>query len=139
MAPVLFLSCFLKHLLRMEAHLLSFRSTVLDSTASVFITYPGIGVTSRLFWVELRWTSRRFHISSTAAIDYSHFVCRKTCVLCCLGDASLHLDFAISGVGVGPPTAFRRNGPSVPWVSLPGPTGTKAPTLVVVSCKWSLS
>ena len=23
----------------------------------------------------------------------------------------------------GPPTAFRRNGPSVPWVSLPGPTG----------------
>ena len=51
------------------------------------------------------------------------FVCRKTCVLCCLGDASLHLDFAICVVGVGPPTAFRRNGPSVPWVSLPGPTG----------------
>ena len=23
--------------------------------------------------VELRWTSRRFHISSTAAIDYSNF------------------------------------------------------------------
>ena len=32
-------------------------------------------------------------------------------------------DFALWGVGVGPPTAFRRSGPSVPWVSLPGPTG----------------
>ena len=52
-----------------------------------------------------------------------HHVCRETCVLCCLGDASLHLDFAICGVGVGPPTAFRRNGHSVPWVSLPRPTG----------------
>ena len=39
---------------------------------------------------------------------------------------------------IGPPTASRRNGPSVPWVSLPGPTGvmthprwwvTRAPTL----------
>ena len=50
-----------------------------------------------------------------------YHVCRKTCVLCCLGDASLHLD--LCGVGVGPPTAFRRNGPSVPWVSFPGPTG----------------
>ena len=50
-------------------------------------------------------------------------VCRKTCVLDCLGGASLHLDFAIRGVGVGPPTTFRRNGQSVPWVSLPGPTG----------------
>ena len=56
-------------------------------------------------------------------MENSYFVGRQTCVLCCLGDASLHLDFAICGVGVGPPTAFRRNGPSVPWVSLPGPTG----------------
>ena len=48
------------------------------------------------------------------------FVCLKTCALCCLGDASLHLNFAICGVGVGPPTAFRRNGPNVPWVSLAG-------------------
>ena len=44
-------------------------------------------------------------------------------MLGCLGDASLHLDFAVRGVGVGPPTAFRRNGASAPWVSLPGPTG----------------
>ena len=42
------------------------------------------------------------------------------------------------GVAVGPPTAFLRRGTSVPWVSLPGPTGVpqsplcgKAPTLVV--------
>ena len=27
------------------------------------------------------------------------------------------------GALIGPPTAFRRNGPSVLWVSLPGPTG----------------
>ena len=50
--PCFSLSGFLKHLLRMEVHLLPFRSTVLDSKASVFffITYPGIEVTSRLFW-----------------------------------------------------------------------------------------
>ena len=38
----------------------------------LLIRYPGIKVTSRLFWSN-RWTSRRLHISSTAAMDYSHF------------------------------------------------------------------
>ena len=50
-----------------------------------------------------------------------YHVCLRTVVLECLDDASLHLDFTY--VGVGPPTASRCNGPSVPWVFLPGPTG----------------
>ena len=32
-------------------------------------------------------------------------------------------NFALRGELIGPPTASRRNGPSVPWVSLPEPTG----------------
>ena len=65
---------FFKHLLHMEAHLLSFRSTVLDSTASVFLDHVSRDWGDvAVVLVELRWTSRRFHISSTAAIDYSHF------------------------------------------------------------------
>ena len=62
----------------------------------------------------------------------------------CLDDASL---LHICVVGVGPPTASRCNGPRVPWVSLPGPTGvppmpkqdgigSRAPTLVVALCRW---
>ena len=30
-------------------------------------------MTSRLFWSNSVWTPRRFHVSSTAAISYSHF------------------------------------------------------------------
>ena len=70
MAPVFFVSCCLKHLLRMEVHLLPFRSTVLDSTTVVLFDHESRDrgdVTVVL--VELRWTSRRFHISSTAAVD----------------------------------------------------------------------
>ena len=44
-------------------------------------------------------------------------------MLGCLGDASLHLDFAIRGVGVTHGLPSYR--PSVPWVSLPGPTGVQ--------------
>ena len=73
-----------------------------------------------------------------------YHVCLRTVVLECLDDASLHLDFTY--VGVGPPTASRCNGPSVPWVFLPGPTGvppmprhdgtgSRAPTLVVPLCR----
>ena len=72
--PVIFLLGFHKHLLRMVVHLLPFRCTVLGSTASVFLDHVSRDwgdVTVVL--VELRWTSRRLHTSSTAAIDYSHF------------------------------------------------------------------
>ena len=49
-----------------------------------------------------------------------NFVCRKTCLLSRLSAPSL--SFAL-WASIGPPTAFRRNGPSVSWVSLLGPTG----------------
>ena len=74
MASVLSLSGFLKHLLRLEVHLLSFRSTVLNSTFSVFLDYVSRDsgeVTVVL--VELRWTSRTLHFSSTTATDFSGF------------------------------------------------------------------
>ena len=70
MASVFFLSGFLKHLLRLEVHVLS----LLNSTFSVFLDHVSRDrgdVTVVL--VELRWTSRRLHISSTAPIDYFHF------------------------------------------------------------------
>ena len=47
-----------------------------------------------------------------------YHVCRKTCLLSCLRDASQRVTSPF-GALFGPPTAFRRNGPSVPWVSLP--------------------
>ena len=81
----------------------------------------------------------RFPVSReiSASVELSETVCRKTCVSDCLGDASLHLDITIRGVG----------GPSVPWVSMPGPTGvlpmpkqdgigSRAPTHVVALCRW---
>ena len=40
-----------------------------------------------------------------------HHVCRKTCVLDCLGDASWHVDFPICDVGVVPLTASPLFGP----------------------------
>ena len=47
------------------------------------------------------------------------------------------------GALIGPPTASRRNGTSVPWVSLLGPTGGDEPPerqpFVVASCRWSWS
>ena len=75
-----------------------------------------------------------------------YHVCLRTGVLECLDDASLHMT-SHCVVGVGPPTASRCNGPSVPWVSLPGPTWvppmpkqdgirSRAPTLVVTLCWW---
>ena len=79
-----------------------------------------------------------------------YHVCRKTCVLDCLGDASLHLDIAICGVGVGQRATHslpRCSGRGVPWVSLPGPAGvlpmprqdgteSRGPTLEVALCRW---
>ena len=47
MASVFSLSGFLKHLLRMEVHLLTFRSTVLSSTASVFLEHDVTLVSGR--------------------------------------------------------------------------------------------
>ena len=52
-----------------------------------------------------------------------YHVCRKTCLLSCLSDACHGVSLRPFEALFGPPTAFRRNGPSVPWVSLPGPTG----------------
>ena len=50
-ASVLLLTCPFQHLFRLVVHSLSFRRSVLGSTAAVFlITCPGIEVTSRLFW-----------------------------------------------------------------------------------------
>ena len=50
-------------------------------------------------------------------------VCRKTCLLSCLSDASWRVTSPF-GALIGPLTPFPRTGPSVPWVSLPGPTGS---------------
>ena len=74
MASVLSLSGLVKHLFRLVVHLLSFRSSVSGSTASVFLNHASRDwgdVT--VVRVKLRWTPRRLHFSSTAAIDYSHF------------------------------------------------------------------
>ena len=49
-------------------------------------------------------------------------VCRETCPLSRLTAPSLCVT-SPRGALIGPPTAFRRHGSSVPWVSLPGPTG----------------
>ena len=48
-----------KHLFRLVVHLLSFRRSVLGDVTVVV--------------VEFCWTSRRLHISSAAAVDYSSF------------------------------------------------------------------
>ena len=74
MASVFSVSGLVQHLLRMELHILSFRSSVLGSTASVFLDHVSRDWSDvTVVLVELRWTSRRLHISSTAAIDYSYF------------------------------------------------------------------
>ena len=74
MACVLSLSGLFKHLFRLVVHLLSFRRSVLRSTTAVcLITYPGIEVTSRLFWSNSVGLRVEFIISSTTAIDYTHF------------------------------------------------------------------
>ena len=65
---------FCQHLFRMVVHLLSFRSSVLGSTTAVLLNHVSRDsgdVTVVL--VELRWTPRRIHISSTHAIDNFHF------------------------------------------------------------------
>ena len=49
-------------------------------------------------------------------------VCRRTCLWSRLSAPSMCVT-SPCGALIGPPTAFRRNGTSVPWVSLPGPTG----------------
>ena len=52
---------------------MSFRRSVFHSTTAVLLdNISKDEVTSRLV-VELCWTPRRLHISSTAAIDYSYF------------------------------------------------------------------
>ena len=60
-------------------------------------------------------------IESNKSID-SECLCRKTCLLSRFSAPSLCVT-SPCGALIGPPTAFRRHGPSVPWVSLPGPTG----------------
>ena len=63
-----------KHLSRLVIHLLSFRRSMLHSTTAVLLDHIARDwgdVTVVL--VELCWTHRRLHISSTAAIDYSYF------------------------------------------------------------------
>ena len=73
----------------------------------------------------------------------THIVCRKTCLLSCSSNASWRVTSPF-GALFGPPTAFRRKGPSVPWASSPGPTGVmthqgdeppKRQPFVVVSCR----
>ena len=46
-----------------------------------------------------------------------HPVCRKTCLLSRFSAPSLCVT-SPCGALIGPPTAFRRNGPSVPWVGV---------------------
>ena len=52
-----------------------------------------------------------------------YHVCLGTCVLECLSDASLPLDFTFVSLVSGHPRPPVVKAPSVPWVSLPGPTG----------------
>ena len=73
-ASVLLLTCLFQHLFRLVVHSLSFRRSVLGSTTPVLLNHMSRDwgdVTVVL--VELRWTLRGFHISSTAAIDYTYF------------------------------------------------------------------
>ena len=51
-----------------------------------------------------------------------HLVCRKTCLLSRPSAPSLCVTSPYVAL-IGPPTASRCNGPSVPWVSLPRPLG----------------
>ena len=88
------------------------------------------------------------HTCRVEAFD-SLVVCRKTCVLCCLGDASLHLDFALCGVGVRPTHGLPSERPQRTVGVLAGThwgddssrvmSYQSANPLVVVSSKWSLS
>ena len=61
-------------------------------------------------------------------------------MLGCLGDASLHLDFAIRGVGVGPPHGLPSERPQCTVGVLAGTHwGGDSSRVMIVSCKWSLS
>ena len=70
MASVLSLSGLFKHLFCLVIHLLSFRRSVLGSTTAVLLNHISM---DWVVLVELSWTPSRFHISSTAAKDYSYF------------------------------------------------------------------
>ena len=74
MASVFFLSGLFKHLSRLVVHLLSFRRTVLVSTTAVFLDHLSRDCGDvTVVLVDFCWTPRRLHISSTAAVDHSHF------------------------------------------------------------------
>ena len=74
MASVLSPTGLFKHLFRLVAHSLSFRRSVRGSTTTVLLNHISRDwgdVTVVL--VELCWTPRGFHISSTTAVDYPYF------------------------------------------------------------------
>ena len=73
-ASVLFLTCLLNHLFRLVVHSLSFRRSVFHSTTAVLLNHISRDWRNVVVvLIELCWTPRRFHISSTAAIDYTNF------------------------------------------------------------------
>ena len=92
-------------------------SAVMSSSSSMIVPFLLVVVTG---------SGDSFSILSCAAWCGRHLlryhVCRKTCLLSRLSAPSLSVT-SPCGALIGPPTAFRRNGPSVPWVSLPRPTG----------------
>ena len=93
-------------------------SAVMSSSGSMIVTFLLVVVTC---------SGDSFSTLSCAAWCGRHLlryhVCRKTCLLSRLSAPSLCVTSSPFGALIGPPTAFRRSGPSVLWVSLPGPTG----------------
>ena len=94
-------------------------SAVMSSSSSMIVTFLLVVITS---------TGDSFSTLPCAACCGRHLprhhVCRTTFLLSRFSAPSL-CTTSPDGAFVGPPTTFRRIGPSVPWVSLPGPTGVK--------------
>ena len=76
-ASVLFLTCLFDHLFCLVVHSLSFRRSVFHSTTAVLINHISRDWGNvAVVLIDLCWTPRRFHISSTAAIDKTNFPIR---------------------------------------------------------------
>ena len=73
-AAVLFLTCLFQHLFRLVIHFLSFRRSVFGTTTAVLLDIiPRDWSNVVVALLELCWSLRRSHISSTTAIDYTDF------------------------------------------------------------------
>ena len=70
---MLLLTGFFEHLFCLVVHLLSFRRSVLGSTAAVFLDDIARDWGDVVVVLDLCWCLRRFQISSTTAKDYTDF------------------------------------------------------------------